>query len=56
MRNNVTIRMGAAYYDARVKVNGSVVTFDLSQMDKLALRKFRVELVKAFREYCDARK
>ena len=50
MRHNVTIHMGASRFDAHVRNGDDVVTFDLFRMKKPERDKFRVELVKAFRE------
>lgn len=51
MKANVIIRMGAPYWDARVRAaDGKFVTFDLKRMEKTERRVFIRELTKAFRE------
>lgn len=48
---NIIIRMGAPYFDARVRgADGTFVHFNLRKLDKSGLHAFRRELVKAFRE------
>lgn len=47
---NIIIRMGAPYFDARVRgADGNFVHFNLRKLDKRAQHEFRRELVKAFR-------
>jgi hypothetical protein len=47
---NVVIRMGAPYFDAKVRHGDKIVEFDLRKMHKSDLRKFTVQLVRSFRE------
>lgn len=47
---NVTIRMGAAHFDAKVKTPTGEVHFDLRNLHKNDLRKFNLQLVRSFRE------
>lgn len=48
---NIIIRMGASKFVADVRgADGAFVTFDLNKLDKRGQHKFRVELVKAFRQ------
>lgn len=50
MKANIIIRMGAPYFDARVRgADGNYVHFNLRTMDKKSQHQFRRELVKAFR-------
>jgi hypothetical protein len=50
MKPNIIIRMGAPYFDARVRgADGKFVHFNLRRLDKKAQHQFRRELVKAFR-------
>ena len=50
MKPNIIIRMGAAYYDARVRgADGNYTHFNLRKLDKKQQHVFRRELVKAFR-------
>ena len=50
MKNNITIRMGAAHWDVRVRAaDGSVVTFDHRTMSKDEKRIFHREFLNAFR-------
>lgn len=46
---NVIIRMGAPYFDARVRVGGEFVHFNLRKMDKHSQDQFRIQLTRAFR-------
>lgn len=46
---NIIIRMGAPYWDARVRSNGTETHFDIRAMDTQNQRKFIFEVVKAFR-------
>lgn len=49
-KHNVVIRMGAPYFDARVRHGDKIIHFDLRKMHKNDLRKFHLQLVRSFRE------
>lgn len=50
MKANIIIRMGAPYFDVRVRgADGSYVTFDHRTMSKDEKRNFHRELLNAFR-------
>jgi hypothetical protein len=50
MKPNVIIRMGAAYWDARVRASdGSTVHFDFRSMESKERSAFHRELMNAFR-------
>jgi hypothetical protein len=56
MKNNITIRMGAAYWDVRVRgADGKVVTFDHRKMSKDDKRIFHRELMNAWRSNAGSR-
>lgn len=56
MKNAITIRMGAANYDARVNHNGKVVQFDFRKMDRKEKNTFHRELMNAVRAILPNRK
>jgi hypothetical protein len=49
-KSNITIRMGARHWDARVRDSkGNFISFDFHKMDKKERSTFHRELMNAFR-------
>jgi hypothetical protein len=47
---NVTIRMGAPYFDAKVRSGNEVIHFNLGKLNKEDYRQFHLQLLRSFRE------
>jgi hypothetical protein len=50
MRNSVTIRMGAPYWDVTIRTRDGIKTYDLRTMDKAQRSVFHREFMNAFRK------